>query len=204
MAATGVAIEGLKLACKRGERLLFTGLSFRAAPGLTEIVGTNGAGKTSLLRILAGLMKPSGGQVTLTCGGAPLSEGQSAAGLLHLMSHADALKPQMTARDNLAFAAAWFACVPRVDAALDRLALVRQADLPVGLLSAGQRRRLALARCWMLARPLWLLDEPTASLDAAGRALAADLIAAHVAGGGTVVAATHDELGPSAQRVAVA
>jgi heme exporter protein A len=204
MALDGVAIEGQGLACRRGERVLFEGLSFTAAPGLTEIVGPNGAGKTSLLRILAGLMKPAAGHLALTKGGEPLPEGQTTADLLHLMSHADALKTQMTARENLHFAAAWFGGGRSVDMALRNLGLARQTDLPVGLLSAGQRRRLALARCWMLARPLWLLDEPTASLDAAGRTLVAELIAAHVAEGGTVVAATHDALGPSAERIAVA
>lgn len=202
--AQGVAIEGVGLACRRGERLLFEGLSFQARPGLTEIVGPNGAGKTSLLRILAGLMKPFAGRVAVTLGGAALPDELPPARLLHLSSHADSLKTQMTARENLGFAAAWFGAVHGTGAALDRLGLMRQADLPVGLLSAGQRRRLALARCWMLGRPLWLLDEPIASLDAAGRTLVADLLAGHIADGGTVVAATHDPLGPEALRVAIA
>jgi heme exporter protein A len=203
MAFDGVAIAADGIACRRGERLLFEGLCFRAEPGLTEIVGPNGAGKTTLLRILAGLMKPHAGRVTFARSGKILTEEQSPADLLHLMSHADALKTQMTARENLEFAAAWFGAVHGADAALHRLGLVRQSDLPVGLLSAGQRRRLALARCWMLGRPLWLLDEPIASLDATGRALVADLLAAQVAEGGTVVAATHDALGPDAHRVTI-
>ncbi|MCC6917933.1 MAG: heme ABC exporter ATP-binding protein CcmA [Alphaproteobacteria bacterium] len=198
-----ITLDARDLACRRGERVLFSGLSFSAGPGLTEIVGPNGAGKTSLLRILSGVMASAAGRVQMSRGEVLLEAGSYAA-VLHYMAHADALKPQMTARENLAFAAAWFGAGMSPEAALERLRLSRQSHLPVAYLSAGQRRRLALARCYMLARPLWLLDEPVASLDAAGRALVAELVAGHVMGGGTVVAATHDALSPDARRVEIA
>lgn len=202
-AALDIAVKNL--ACRRGERLLFKGLSFDASSGtLTEIVGPNGIGKTSLLRILAGLLGAEAGTVSLREGGRLLGKDDEPANRLHYLGHQDALKSQLTVRENLAFAHALFAGRGGAEEALTRLGLVRQADLPIGVLSAGQRRRAALARCAMLGRPLWLLDEPTASLDANGRTLVADLIGAHIAGGGTVIAATHEAMRPDARRVAIA
>jgi heme exporter protein A len=202
----GVEIRGDGLGCRRGERLLFQGIALAAPPGrLLEIAGANGSGKTSLLRILAGLLKPETGVVTLLRNGVSLTrDDDPPAALLHYLGHQDALKPQMTACENLAFAAAWFGARETPDAALARLGLAAQADLPVGYLSAGQKRRLALARCWMAGRPLWLLDEPTAALDTAGRALVAALVGEHLAAGGTVVAATHEPILPGAPQLVVA
>lgn len=203
MRGVEIAVEGL--ACRRGERLLFEGLAFTAKPGaFVEIVGPNGAGKTSLLRILAGLMTPEGGTIRFNRGGKPLERDEEPSALLHHLGHLDALKSQLTARENMAFAGAIYGVTGHPAAALARLGLRRQADLPVGYFSAGQRRRLALARCLLLGRPLWLLDEPTASLDSAGKALVAALIAAHTASGGTVIAATHETLLPGATQVTLA
>ncbi|MFT3810663.1 MAG: heme ABC exporter ATP-binding protein CcmA [Micropepsaceae bacterium] len=197
----GVKVTGEGLSCRRGDRLLFCGLSFEAAPGsLSAVTGPNGSGKTSLLRMIAGLLKPEAGTLRV----AEAGRDEVAADLLHYLGHHDALKSQMTARENLVFAARWFGAGRAPGDALERLGLSRQADLPVGYFSAGQRKRTALARCWMLGRPLWLLDEPTAALDAAGRALVIELIAAHAAGGGTVIAATHEPLGAGAAEIAVA
>ncbi len=198
----GVEVTGEGLSCRRGDRLLFTELSLRAPPGaLTTLTGPNGSGKTSLLRIIAGLLKPEAGAVTLSRAGAT---DEDPAGLLHYLGHHDALKAQMTARENLAFAARWHGAVHDAGAALERMGLTRQADLPVGYFSAGQRRRAAFARCWMIGRPVWLLDEPTAALDAAGRAAMLELIAAHVAAGGTVIAATHEPLADDARELRLA
>ena len=206
MALDAVEIRAEGLACRRGERLLFEGVGLSAGPGaLLEIVGTNGSGKTSLLRILAGLLKAEAGSVTLLNKGRALTrEDEPPATFFHYLGHHDALKSQMSVRENLAFAAAWFGAAYGVDDALAGLGLSAQADLPVAYLSAGQRRRVALARCWMTARPLWLLDEPTASLDANGRTLVAGLIKAHLDAGGTVLTATHEPILPDAQRLVIA
>lgn len=196
----GVRVIGEKVSCRRGDRLLFSGLSFAAAAGsLTAVTGPNGSGKTSLLRMIAGLLKPEAGILSVGDGSDEVPPD-----LLHYLGHHDALKSQMTARENLAFAARWFGASRDPETALARLGLARQADLPVGYFSAGQRRRTALARCWMLGRPLWLLDEPTSALDAAGRTLVIEMMAAHAASGGTVIAATHEPLGDGAAEIAVA
>ena len=198
----GVEVIGQGLSCRRDERLLFEDLSLRAPPGaLVPVVGPNGSGKTSLLRIIAGLLTPEAGKVTLAQAG---GEAAHPAELIHYLGHHDALKSQMTARENLDFAARWQGAAHDPGDALARLGLARQADLPVEYFSAGQRRRAAFARCWMIARPVWLLDEPTAALDAAGRQTVIDLIAAHVAAGGTVIAATHEALIAGAAEVRIA
>jgi heme exporter protein A len=175
------------LACRRGERLLFDGLSFTAGAGDAVIVtGPNGAGKTSLLRMIAGLLPAEAGAVALD--GAPVGRES-----LHLVGHLDAVKGALTVRENLEFSHALLG--GQGDAApLEALGLGALAELPTRVLSAGQKRRLALARLLVAARPLWLLDEPTASLDADGQARLAAIIAAHRAGGGIVVAATHAAL----------
>ena len=201
-----VEIRAEGVACRRGERLLFRDFGLTAACGtLTEIVGPNGAGKSSLLRILAGLLKAESGTVAVIADGRALGrDDEPPSSLMHYLGHLDALKNPMTARENLVFAARWFGAAHGPHAALERVGLAAQGELPVGYLSAGQRRRLALGRCWMLGRPLWLLDEPTAALDTAGRALAADLIGAHLAAGGTALAATHEPILAGAAQASVA
>jgi heme exporter protein A len=183
---TLIAVEDL--ACERAGRLIFEGLRFAAGPGdLIEVRGPNGAGKSSLLRLLAGFSAPAAGQITLP------------GAVLHI-GHATAVKAALSVRDNLAF---WASCFGEGDvtAALAAFDLVPLADDPAALLSQGQTRRLALARLALISRPIWLLDEPTVGLDAASFEKLRILMITHLAGGGCIIAATHQELGVSARHV---
>ncbi len=179
------------LALRRGERLLFEHLAFSVAPGeVVALTGRNGAGKTSLLRAVAGLLRPVAGRVTF--------EGidpDAAPGALHLLGHLDGLKGGRTAWEELRFAALWSGGTEdAARAAAATLELDRLLTLEVRKLSAGQRRRLALARLLAAPRPLWLLDEPLAPLDSVWRGRLGELMAAHTAGGGMILAAVHDPL----------
>lgn len=178
-------LEAVGVSAFRGERLVLRDLSF-AVPdgGALLLLGANGSGKSTLLRVLAGLKRPDAGQVAWR--GQDLREQPVPAAYL---GHLDAVKPGLTARENLALAAR----IGRGDAAqaLAALDLAALADLPARLLSAGQKRRLALARLLVSQAGLWLLDEPTLGLDADSVARLGGLMAAHRAAGGVVVAATH-------------
>ena len=183
-------LEARDLACLRGERAVFAGVSFRVAPGAALLLtGANGAGKSSLLRLLAGLLRPAAGAL-LWEGGDALADRAEHARRLRYLSPQDALKPALTARESLGFAARLHGGGDP-DAALDALGLLPLAELPVRLLSTGQRRRLALARLALAPAPLWLLDEPTLGLDAASVSRLGGLLARHRERGGAVVAATH-------------
>jgi heme exporter protein A len=182
-------LEAQDLACRRGERAIFAGLSFRLAPGeALLLLGANGSGKSSLLRLLAGLLAPAEGRL-LWDGTDALADRAAHATRLRYLAHQEALKPSLTATENLDFFARLWGGTPA--AALARLDLSPLADLPVRLLSAGQRRRLALARLALAPVPLWLLDEPTLGLDAAAVGRLGGLLASHRAAGGMVLAATH-------------
>ncbi|PWR22066.1 heme ABC exporter ATP-binding protein CcmA [Zavarzinia compransoris] len=194
LAASGLGII-------RGERAVFAGLDLFVAPGEAVVLrGPNGAGKSTLLRLLAGLLAPTAGRVTWD--GAAIDDDREGHGRrLRYAGHGDALKFALTVFDNLAFWAR-FERTPAaaVEAALDRLGLGALADLPAGVLSAGQKRRLGLARLALAPRALWLLDEPTVSLDAASVEKLSGLIWDHRAAGGMVVVATHDGLNLPAAR----
>ena len=189
------ALTAEKLTCTRGERTLFEQLSFRVSAGQALAVeGANGAGKTSLLRILAGFLSQAGGRILLKTEQTESDDAEERGKLVGWLGHQDGLKPQLTVREQFTF----FASLYRGDtdpAVLAQVGLQRQADLPCRYLSAGQRRRLALARLLASKRPLWLLDEPFAALDAAGQALVAHLMARHCGEGGIIIAATHEPLG---------
>lgn len=180
------------LACRRSGRRIFSGLSFAMDEGQAlAVTGRNGAGKSSLLAMLAGRLKPDRGTIRVEgVGEASLPE------CLHVVGHRDGLKGALTAKENLDFARDLLGA-PRLSAreALEAMGLAHALRLPVGYLSAGQRRRVALARLLVCWRPLWLLDEPTAALDTASQGLLAGLMARHRAEGGLVVAATHMPLG---------
>jgi heme exporter protein A len=196
MSATAAAeLRAEGLACRRGERLVFAGLSFRVPPGgALVLTGSNGSGKTSLLRVAAGLLAPAAGR--LHWGDWPI-DGDIAAhrARLHYVGHQDAVKSALTPRETLSFWVALHGAAGArpgaVDCALDALGLDDAADWPCRWLSAGQRRRLALARLLAAPAPLWLLDEPTSTLDGNGRKRIENIIAAHRAGGGSVLLSTH-------------
>jgi len=190
------------VAIRRGERLLFERLSFTVDAGeAVALTGRNGAGKTSLLRAVAGLLRPAAGGIRFD--GAE-DAAQARAEGLHLLGHLDGLKSGRTAGEELRFAALWQGGTEaRAREAAATLDLTRLLDLEVRRLSAGQRRRLALARLIAAPRPVWLLDEPLAPLDAVWRAKMGELMAAHVAGGGLILAAVHDPLPLPARAVEI-
>jgi len=179
------------LACERGGRLLFSGLDLELAEGRGLLLqGPNGAGKTSLLKTIAGLIAPAEGEVRLDGGADQVPVGEQC----HLIGHLSGVKRALTVAENARFWARYLGDGALGDA-LEKLGLAELGDLAAGLLSAGQIRRLALCRLLLAHRPLWLLDEPAESLDAASRALLADLIGGHLETGGLVVAATHYQFG---------
>ncbi|MDP2213943.1 heme ABC exporter ATP-binding protein CcmA [Phenylobacterium sp.] len=184
-----VSIQSLALS--RGGRQLFSRLILKLSPGeAIALVGRNGAGKTSLLRAIAGLITPDEGEIAF--GGVEPAEAREA---IHLLGHLDGLKSSRTARDELAFWTGFAGSAPAaVEAAAARLELTPLLDLEVRRLSAGQRRRLALARLLAAPRPLWLLDEPLSPLDAEWRGRFGEIMGEHLATGGMILAAVHDPL----------
>lgn len=181
------------LVCRRGGRLIFESLSFDLGPGeAIALTGRNGAGKSSLIAMLCGRLRPDGGSIRLEGG----DEEPDLAEVSHLVGHRDGLKTALTAQENLVFAQAVLgddALTPRE--ALATVGLAHAAELPVGYLSAGQRRRVALARLLISRRPYWLLDEPMSALDAASQTMLAGLMRDHLLAGGAILAATHGPLG---------
>lgn len=194
-------LSGEAVSCIRGERKVFSNLSFSVSAGeALAVVGPNGSGKSSLLRLIAGLVAIASGTITLEGGDDNLTLAEQA----HLLGHRDAIKPSLSVLENVAF---WFdflgadAGRSSPSAALDAVGLSHLGHLPTAFLSAGQRRRLAIARLVALKRPVWLLDEPTTALDAAGRTMIAALMSDHLRNGGLVVAATHQPLGVAAREL---
>jgi len=182
--SAGSLLSAADIGMIRGERILFREVSLSLAAGEAIVLrGPNGAGKTTLLRILAGLTQAETGTVDRN---APH----------HWVAHRDGLKPHETPREHLAlWARAWGQSETDIEPLLDKMGLSRPSDVPAKHLSAGQRRRTALARLRLENRPVWLLDEPLTALDADGKTLLLDMIAAHRAEGGGIIAAIHGNAG---------
>ncbi|MHA1523916.1 MAG: heme ABC exporter ATP-binding protein CcmA [Alphaproteobacteria bacterium] len=177
-----------KLTCVRGGRRVFAGVSFSIDPGQALVLkGPNGSGKSTLLRLIAGLLHLEHGTIRLDGAAGPVGEA------CHYSGHSDAIKTSLTVGENLAFWADYYGGGD-VPPALEAMNLGHLAEIPAGLLSAGQRRRLGLARLALTRRPVWLLDEPAVSLDTASQELLENMMAAHIARDGILLAATHTPL----------
>ena len=186
--ADSLTLRADDLLCRRGGREVFSGLTFALASGQAlAVTGRNGAGKSSLLRMIAGLLRIEGGRLALAGGDAERSIGEQA----HYLGHQDALKPSLSVMENLEFWSAWLGGTGDVRVALRAVGLETLSRLPASYLSAGQKRRLSLARLVAIPRPVWLLDEPSSALDAPAQATLLSLMREHLGKGGIIVAATH-------------
>jgi heme exporter protein A len=180
------------LVCNRGGREVFRNLSFDLSTGEAMVVtGRNGAGKSSLLRMIAGLVRIAAGRLELDGGtpDTPLAEE------CHYLGHQDAMKPSLSVAENLRFWTKFLGGRGVIEEALQAVDLVLLAGLPAAYLSAGQRRRLSIARLVVVPRPIWLLDEPTSTLDSPSQKKLAELMQRHLSGGGMIVAAAHGSIG---------
>jgi len=192
-------LSGRGVRCVRGGREVFSGLGFAVSSGeALAVTGPNGSGKTSLLRLIAGLLTVAGGSIDLEGGEAEMTLPEQA----HYLGHRDALKPALSVLENLSFWRDFLGGEPfDADKSLAAVGLDHATHLPAAYLSAGQRRRLSVARLLTVRRPVWLLDEPTNALDAAGQSLFAGLMQEHLARGGLIIAATHAPLGVQAKQL---
>ena len=189
-------LDVVNLSCARGDRTLFRGLSFALAPGeLLHVTGRNGSGKTTLLRTLCALTRPFEGEIRW--GGASVRAlGDEYRAQLAYVGHLNGIQGELTPPENLRASAelAGGANGDRIDAALERVALEAYDEFPAKILSQGQKRRLALARLLVVARPLWVLDEPLSALDVHSVEVMTGVLAAHLNGGGMIILTSHQAL----------
>ena len=192
-------LAGRDVRCVRGGREVFSGLDFEVSSGeALAVTGANGSGKTSLLRLIAGLLTAANGSIALEGGDTELTLPEQA----HYLGHRDALKPALSVTENLGFWRDFLGGKPSdTSRSLAAVGLDHAAELPAAFLSAGQRRRLSIARLLVVRRTVWLLDEPANALDAAGQEMFTALMRDHLARGGLIVAATHSALGVPAREL---
>jgi heme exporter protein A len=194
-----MGLSGRDISCIRGGRTVFTGVSFDVAAGeALAITGANGAGKSSLLRILAGLLPLATGCIHYAENISELTLAEQA----HYLGHRDPFKPALSVRENLTFWQRYLGgSAIGIEHALTLVGLDAIGHLPAGYLSAGQKRRLSIARLIAVKRPIWLLDEPATALDAAGQSAFIAIMQSHLDGGGLIAAATHIPLGITAREL---
>lgn len=189
---TSIQLIVNNMAAMRGTRIVFRNLDLTAKAGdAFAIIGPNGAGKTTFLRCVAGLLAPLSGSVTLTGGNDERSVGEQC----HYIGHLNGIKPALSVKENLQFYYRFLGGGGDIAMAAERLALSELEEIPAAYLSAGQKRRLGLARLLCARRPVWLLDEPAVSLDKASQGILGQIVADHLHGGGIVLAVTHMPLG---------
>ena len=197
-------LEAVNLGCIRGDRRLFKGLNFSVEPGeLIELRGANGSGKTSLLRILCGLTAPAEGEVRWL-GTSIRRLGEEYSGLVAYLAHQNGVKDELSAIENLRIACGVGGNAlskPDAQVILEQVGLSRQQNLPARSLSAGQRRRVALARLLTSKARVWILDEVLTSLDDTAIKLSRQFIGAHLGNGGLAIIATHQELALLSDRI---